>query len=76
MAQITEAIYTQGVLKPKAELALREAQRVRLIVEPIDEDTDRGDRSVAMQRLLAGIEEMRFFSREPLPTRDELHDRP
>ena len=26
--------------------------------------------------LLVGIEGMRFFSRERLPSRDELHDRP
>ena len=76
MAQITEAVYTHGVLKPKEQQSLREAQRVRLIVEPLDDDTDRGDRSAALQRLLAGIEGMRFFSREPLPSRDELHDRP
>ena len=75
MAQVTEAIYSHGVLKPVEELTLREAQRVRLIVEPLD-DTDRGDRSDALQRLLAGIEGMRFFSRGPLPARDELHDRP
>ena len=75
MAQVTEAIYTHGVLKPTEELALREAQRVRLIVEPLD-DTDRGDRSDALKRLLAGIEGMRFFSRGRLPARDELHDRP
>jgi predicted DNA-binding antitoxin AbrB/MazE fold protein len=76
MARITEAIYTHGVLKPKEELGLREEQRVRLIVEPLDDDTDRGDRSAALQRLLAGIEGMMFSSREPLPSRDELHDRP
>ena len=75
MAQVTEAIYTHGVLKPMEELALREAQRVRLIIEPLD-DTDRVDRSAALQRLLAGIEDMRFFSRGRLPARDELHDRP
>jgi predicted DNA-binding antitoxin AbrB/MazE fold protein len=78
MAQVTEAIYASGVLKPKDELALRESQRVRLIVEPLDDDTGRGDRSAALQlqRLLAGIAGMKFFSREPLPSRDELHDRP
>ena len=76
MAQFTEAIYTHGVLKPKEELLLREAQRVRLIVESLDDDADRGDRTAALQRLLAGIEGMRFFSRGPLPPRDELHDRP
>ena len=75
MAQVTEAIYTHGVLKPTGDLGLREAQRVRLIVEPIDDDTDRSDRSAAVQRLLAGIEGMKFFSREPLPSRNELHDR-
>ena len=76
MAQITEAVYTNGVLKPKDELALREDQRVRLIVETLDDEADRGDRHAALQRLLAGIERMRFFSRESLPSRDELHDRP
>ena len=64
------------VLKPKQELVLREAQRVRLIVEALDDDADRGDSPAALRRLLAGIERMRFFSRESLPSRDELHDRP
>ena len=76
MAQFIEAVYTNGVLKPKEGLVLREAQRVRLIVDAIDDDADRGDRPAALQRLLAGIEGMRFFSRERLPSRDELHDRP
>jgi predicted DNA-binding antitoxin AbrB/MazE fold protein len=38
-AQFTEAIYTNGVLKPKENLALHEAQRVRLIIEPLDDDS-------------------------------------
>ena len=76
MAQFIEAVYTNGVLKPQEELGLREAQRVRLIVEALDDDADRGDRPAALHRLLAGIEGMRFFSRESLPSRDELHDRP
>ena len=71
MAQFTEAVCTNGVLKPKEALVLREAQRVRLIVDAIDDDADRGDRSAALKRLLAGIEGMRFFSRERLPSRDE-----
>jgi predicted DNA-binding antitoxin AbrB/MazE fold protein len=76
MAQFTEAVYTNGVLRPKQELVLREAQRVRLIVEPLDDDAGRGDRPAALQRLLAGIGAMSFSSRERLPSRDELHDRP
>ena len=76
MAQFIEAVYTNGVLKPNAALGLHEAQRVRLIVEALDDDADSGDRSAALDRLLVGIEGMRFFSRESLPSRDELHDRP
>jgi predicted DNA-binding antitoxin AbrB/MazE fold protein len=73
MTQITEAVYTQGVLKPTGELSLRERQRVRLIVEPIDDVT--GDREAAVARLRAGIASMQFFSNGRLPTREELHDR-
>ena len=75
MAQYTEAVYTNGVLTPTERLVLREAQRVRLIVEGLDEDADREERTAALRRLLAGIEKMNYFSRERLPSRDELHDR-
>jgi predicted DNA-binding antitoxin AbrB/MazE fold protein len=44
MTQFTEAVYTNGVLRPTDELVLREAQRVRLIVEALDDDADHGDR--------------------------------
>ena len=73
MTQITEAVYTQGVLKPTGELRLREQQRVRLIVEPIDEVVE--DREAALAQLKAGIASMQFFSNGRLPTREELHDR-
>ena len=53
MAQFTEAVYTNGVLKPKQDLM-----------------------PAALQRLMDGIEGMKFFSRERLPSRDELYDRP
>src|SRR5580693_2734881 len=62
MVQVTDAIYAHGVLRPKGDLALREAQRVRLIVEPLDDDTGRADRSTALRRLREGIEGMKFFS--------------
>ncbi len=73
MTQITEAIYTQGVLKPTADLGLQEQQRVRVIVEPIEDR--REDREAAVARLKAGIASMQFFSGGRLPTRAELHDR-
>lgn len=74
MTQITEAIYTHGVLKPTEALDLREDQRVRVIVEPLDDK--REDRATALARLKAGIASMQFFSNGQLPTRAELHDRP
>jgi len=74
MTQITEAIYTHGVLKPTSELDLHEQQRVRVIVEPLDDQ--REDRATALARLKAGIASMQFFSNGRLPTRAELHDRP
>jgi predicted DNA-binding antitoxin AbrB/MazE fold protein len=72
MTQITEAIYTHGVLKPAADLKLREQQRVRVIVEPIEDSL--GDRDAAVARLKAGIAGMKFFSNGPLPTRGDLHE--
>lgn len=77
MTQTIEAIYTDGVLKPTAELPLRDNQRVRLSIETIDETIDETnvDREAAVTRLKAGIASMRFFSEGPLPSREELHDR-
>ena len=69
MAQITEAIFTGGVLRPLEELSLRESQRVRLLNEPMP------DREAALKKLRAGIESMQFVSKGKLPSRDELHDR-
>ena len=60
MTQTTEAVYSHGVFKPTRELGLRDQQRVRLIVEPIDEVPE--DRDAALARLRAGIARMQFFS--------------
>lgn len=67
MTRITEAIYTHGVLKPTGDLQLREQQRVRVIVEPIEERDE--DRAAAVARLRAGIASMQFFSDGRLPSR-------
>jgi predicted DNA-binding antitoxin AbrB/MazE fold protein len=74
MAQIAEAVFSHGVLKPTVELNLREEQRVRLIIEPVDA-ASRLDRAMALRRLRAGIEGMHFSLAGPLPSRDDLHDR-
>ena len=77
MTKITEAVFIGGVLKPKDELGLHEAQRVRIIVEPIPppEATPDEDRAATIARWKAGIAKMNFKLTGPLPTRDELHDR-
>ena len=71
--QVTDAIYTGGVLKPLGELSLHEAERVRLIIER--RDLSPQSRQLALERLRAGIAEMSLFLSGPLPGRDELHDR-
>jgi predicted DNA-binding antitoxin AbrB/MazE fold protein len=75
MTHVTEAIFTQGILKVVGHLELPEEQRVRVIIEPIN-GGEQGDRAAALKRLIAGIETMDFRSRGRLPSRDELHDRP
>ena len=74
MTHITEAIYLNGVLKPVAPLELRDEQRVRLIVEPIN-GSDSGGREAALANLRAGIDQGNLRLSGPLPSRDELHDR-
>jgi predicted DNA-binding antitoxin AbrB/MazE fold protein len=72
MPQVIEAILCNGIRKPIGDLPLKESQRVRLIVETLDAS---GDRAAALDRLIAGIQGMRFFSQGRLSSKDELHDR-
>jgi predicted DNA-binding antitoxin AbrB/MazE fold protein len=71
--QVTDAIYTGGVLKPLGSVSLNEAERVRLIIERTEQSD--ADRQFAFEWFRAGIEQMCFFLSGPLPPRDELHDR-
>ncbi len=73
MTKRTEAVYSQGVLRPVDDLGLTEGQRVHLIVELVDERTV--DRVAAIAKLRAATTEMQFRSSGRLPTRDELHER-
>lgn len=72
-SQVTEAVFTGGVLKPLGSVSLRESERVRLIIQR--EEPSEGNRQLAIERLRLGIEQMRFSLSGPLPSRDELHDR-
>lgn len=72
---VTEAVFSKGVLEPVDNLPLRERQRLRLIIEPLEVSCGY-DRTAALDRLRAGIASMEFSSSGPLLSRDELHDRP
>jgi len=72
MTKRTEAVYSNGVLRPVEDLGLAEGQRVRLIVELADKPIDR---AAAIANLRAATAEMQFRSSGRLPTRDELHER-
>ena len=72
-SQVTDAIYSGGVLKPLGEVSLHESERVRLIIERTA--TPPESRQLALERLRMGISGMRFYLSGPLPSRDELHDR-
>ena len=72
-SQVTDAIYSGGVLKPLGEVSLHESERVRLIIER--KEFSEQSRQLALDRLRAGIAQMGFFLSGPPPCRDELHDR-
>ncbi len=72
-SQVTDAIYSGGVLKPLGEVSLHESERVRLIIERTAAGPNA--RQFALDRLRAGISGMHFYLSGPLPGRDELHDR-
>jgi predicted DNA-binding antitoxin AbrB/MazE fold protein len=74
MAQIIEAIYTKGVLRPKTALNLKESQRVRLTIEPVFPLTA-SERVAVLDRIRKGIQEMGFCSDGPPLTRQQIHDR-
>ncbi|MGA7240467.1 MAG: antitoxin family protein [Bryobacteraceae bacterium] len=72
-SQVTDAIYSDGVLKPLSEISLHESERVTLIIERKELFSE--NRRLALERLRAGIAQMDFSSSGSLPSRDELHDR-
>jgi predicted DNA-binding antitoxin AbrB/MazE fold protein len=74
MAQITEAIFAEGVLRPIEQLYLTENQRVRLIVETV-ESGPLPNRASAVEQMIKGMRESKLRLEGPPPTRDELHER-
>jgi len=73
MTKVVEAIYSHGVLEPLEDLDLPDKQRVRLIVQAL-EDRAPTDREAAFAKFLEGVRSMNFRLNGPLPSRDELHE--
>ena len=74
MTQVTEAVYSDGVLRPEGRLSLRDKERVRLIIQSL-ESPQANDRVRAIKELRASVGRTKFRSSGPYPTRDELHER-
>jgi predicted DNA-binding antitoxin AbrB/MazE fold protein len=72
MVQTTEAIYSNGVLKPTHPLPLKEHQRVRITIESVEPP---GSRQVAIGRMTEGFEKLRLRTNGKPPSREELYER-
>jgi predicted DNA-binding antitoxin AbrB/MazE fold protein len=73
MTRTTEAIFTNGVLKPVESLPLREQERVRITIESVP--ATNGAHDAAVRRLAAGFDKMRLRTGGTPPPREDLHER-
>lgn len=63
MSITVEAVYENGVLKPKSPLPLRELEQVRITVEPQGET--RAERTAGMMGFKGTVEEADYFALDP-----------
>ncbi len=73
MNTVTDAIFTNGVLRPLQALPLREQERVRLTIESIERNG--ASTPEARSRMIEGFQRMRLRSNGTMPSRDQLHER-
>ncbi len=74
MTHITDAVYSDGVFKPKKPIGLKDQERVRLIVLTLDAPSE-ADRAGALKEFREGVAAMSFRSNGTYPRREELHER-
>ena len=72
MVQVTSATFENGVLVPDQPLNLSPLARVRLMVNPLDDDTDREKAWEDLQRLW---QTSAFDSKGDRLTREQFHER-
>ena len=73
MNQVITATIEDGVLKPDQEIAFATGAKLRVTIEPCDEEIGHVNR--ACDELDALYEEFPVESREPRLNRDQLHER-
>ena len=71
---VTEAVFADGVLKPRERLSLKENERVRVIVQTLNGE-GKEQRQAALDRLTARAQRLGVRSSGPYPKREDLHDR-
>ena len=73
MNQVITATIEDGVLKPDQEIAFAAGTKVRVTIEPCDDEP--GHINPACDELDTLCEEFPVESHEPMLTRDQLHER-
>ena len=74
MTHITDAVYSDGVFKPRQPVGLKDQARVRLIVLALDAPSE-ADRAETLSEFRDGVAGMNFRSNGEYPRREELHER-
>jgi predicted DNA-binding antitoxin AbrB/MazE fold protein len=75
MIQVIAATFAGGVFKPDQQPVVAEGTRVRLAVEPLDEDSDERCREQAWANLKQLWQASTFDSRGDRLSRDQLQER-
>ena len=73
MTRTTDAIYSNGVLRPTEALPLREQQRVRITVDTGEADSP--GHEAAVRRMVEGFGKLRLRTNGRPPARERLHER-
>jgi predicted DNA-binding antitoxin AbrB/MazE fold protein len=75
MIDVIEATFQDGVFKPDRQPALSDSTRVRLVVEPVSDESESALRTKSWAQLEQLWQSSTFDSRGDRLGRDELHER-
>lgn len=75
MIQVIAATFEDGVFKPDEQLELPPSTRVRLVVQPLGEDTQAAQREAAWEAIERLWRDSTFDSQGERLSREQLHER-